>query len=52
MTYEIVLPLGEIESDFDASGEELLIVKIGGADVVLSLLTPEDTPVENTLAYL
>ena len=45
MNYEIVFSLGEIESDFDASGEQLLIVKIGGADVVLSLLTPEVNPV-------
>ena len=41
-TYRVVLRDTETRVDFDASGEELLIVRTVGADVILSLLTPDD----------
>ena len=40
--YRVVLPETETRVEFDASGEELLIVRAVGADVTLSLLTPDD----------
>ena len=43
-TYKMVLKSGETSVDFDASGEQLMILKHSSADVVLSLLTPEETP--------
>ena len=42
MSYKVVLPETQLAADFDASGEELLIVRTVGADVILSLLTPDD----------
>lgn len=45
MAYEVVLRPNQTSNDFTVSAESLLIVKHAGSDVVLSLLTPEDTPV-------
>ena len=42
MAYKVVLRETERLADFDASGEELLIVRTAGVDVTLSLLTPDD----------
>ncbi len=41
MSYETVLKDNETLVDFDASGEELLILRHAGADVVLFLLYPD-----------
>ena len=41
MAYHIVLKDDETFADFDASGEELLIVRHTGADVTLFLLYPD-----------
>ena len=41
MAYNVVLKDDETSVDFDASGEELLIVRHVGADVTLFLLYPD-----------
>ena len=41
MAYKVVLKDDETSVDFDASGEELLIVRHVGADVTLFLLYPD-----------
>ena len=41
MAYNVVLKDDETFADFDASGEELLIVRHTGADVTLFLLYPD-----------
>ena len=39
--YREVLKSTETTADFDASGEQLLVVKYSGSELTLSLLTPE-----------
>ena len=45
MSYEQVLDGTQMSTDFAVSGEQLLIFRHVGTDYVLSLLTPEDSPV-------
>ena len=42
MAYRVVFSDNDTLVDFDASGEELLIIRTVGADVILSLLTPDN----------
>lgn len=44
--YREVLKSTETTADFDASGEQLLVVKYSGSELTLSLLTPEPEPTE------
>ena len=44
--YREVLKSSENTADFDASGEQLLVVKYSGSELTLSLLTPEPEPIE------
>ena len=51
MAYKVVLKDDETSVDFDASGEELLIVRHVGADVTLFLLYPDGRGAETLRTF-
>ena len=51
MSYKEVLNSNQNTADFDASGEELLIIRHVGADVTLSLLYPDGRDAQPLLTF-